>query len=264
MIAVGVAGALITVFGSVVGWIFVGQLASASDDSLAVTVRSLDAIDSTIDLADTVLVSTTQSVDALAGTLSAVSDSFANGTKAIDDIATLATTIGPTLQDASGTVRTLEGIGNDIDALLATLSSLPLAPEYNPSAGLGETLGKLADALETLPGQLDTTATSLTEFTGSADVLQQQLDDLAVSVQSISTDLGDSGALVEQYRSGIADARALAVSTNSDLNRGVVLMRILLILGGLVLLVGQIVPLWLGRTLLDTADATDRDVTPMP
>ena len=56
MIGVGVAGALIAVFGMVVGWIFVGQLANASDDSLEVTLQTLDAVDDTIDLADDVLV----------------------------------------------------------------------------------------------------------------------------------------------------------------------------------------------------------------
>ena len=34
MIALGVVGALVAMFGTVVGWVFVGQLANASDDSL--------------------------------------------------------------------------------------------------------------------------------------------------------------------------------------------------------------------------------------
>ena len=155
MIGVGVAGALIAVFGMVVGWIFVGQLASASDDSLEVTLQTLDAVDDTIDLADEVLVATSDGVAALASTLTAVSASFDTGTQAIDDIAGLAETIGPSLEDASGTVRTLEKIGGDIDALLVALSSLPVGPDYNPQAGLGDTLGTLADTLEELPGQLE-------------------------------------------------------------------------------------------------------------
>ena len=79
MIGVGIAGMLIAVFGMIVGWIFVGQLATASDDSLDVTLQSLDAIDDTIDLADDVLVSTADGITALAGTLTAVSGSFDAG-----------------------------------------------------------------------------------------------------------------------------------------------------------------------------------------
>ena len=254
MIGVGVAGMLIAVFGVVVGWIFVGQLADASDDTLEVTLQSLDAIDDTIDLADEVLGTSSDAVTALAGSLAAVSGSFDAATLAIDDIAGLATTVGPSLEDAGRTVRTLESIGGDIDSVLATLSSIPLAPDYNPDAGLGETLGQLAETLETLPGQLESTATSLTEFTGQADELQQQLDDLAASVGAISDDLSDTDALVEQYRVSVTDARALALSANNDLDTGVALMRILLVVGGITLLFGQIVPLWLGRSLLDDAD----------
>ncbi len=264
MIGVGVAGMVIAVFGMVVGWIFVGQLATASDDSLDVTLQSLDAIDDTIDLADDVLVSTADGITALAGTLTAVSGSFDAGTQAIDDIAGLATTIGPSLEDAGSTVRRLERIGGNIDSVLGALSNLPLAPDYDPSAGLGETFGQLADTLEALPGQLESTAGSLTEFTGSADELQQQLDELAGSVQSISDDLGDTGTLVDQYRTSVDDARRLALEANNDLDNGVVLMRILLVIGGITLLFGQVVPLWLGRSLLDDAEGSDAAVTAAP
>ena len=89
MIALGAVGVIVAVFGVVVGWIFVGQIATASDDSLEVTVQTLDAVDDTIDLAEEVLVSTVDSVDALAGTVTAVSASFQAGTAAIDDIATI-------------------------------------------------------------------------------------------------------------------------------------------------------------------------------
>ncbi len=257
MIGVGVVAMLMAVFGTIVGWIFVGQLATASDDTLEVTLQSLDAIDDTIDLADEVLGSSVDAVDALAGSLTAVSGSFDTGAQAIDDIAELATTIGPALEDAGRTVRRLENIGGNIDSVLAALSNLPLAPDYDPDTGLGDTFGDLAATLEALPGQLESTATSLTDFTDQADELQQQLDDLAASVGAISDDLDDTDVLVEQYRASVADARVLALDANDDLDTGVVLMRILLVVGGVTLLVGQIVPLWLGRSLLDDADVHD-------
>jgi hypothetical protein len=59
----------------------------------------------------------------------------------------------------------------------------------------------------------------------------------------------------------VADARALALSANDDLDTGVVLMRVLLVAGGITLLLGQVVPLWLGRSLLDDADEQDASNT---
>jgi methyl-accepting chemotaxis protein len=257
MIGLGVAGALVAVFGMIVGWVFVGQLADASDDTLEVTLQSLDAVDDTLDLADEVLGSSVEGIDALAASLTAVSGSFDAGTAAIDDIAGLADTIGPSIDTAAGTVRRLERIGDDIDSVLGALSNIPFGPDYNPSAGLGDTFGDLADTLEALPDQLASTSGNLTDFTASAGDLQQQLDVLADSVTAISADLADTPELIDQYRQSVADARALAVSTDNDLDTGVVLMRILLVVGGITLLLGQIVPLWLGRSLLDDADVHD-------
>ena len=71
---------------------------------------------------------------------------------------------------------------------------------------------------------------------------------------AIATDLDDTGSLVEQYRASVADARVLAGDTKNDLDLSVGLMRVLLVVGGITLLLGQVVPLWLGRSLLDDLD----------
>ncbi len=255
MISLGVVGAVVAVFGMIVGWVFVGQIATASDDSLEVTVQTLDAVDDTIDLAEEVLVSTVDAVDALAGTVSAISGSFETGTAAIDDIASLADTLGPSLADASDTVRTLERVGGQIDGVLGALSNLPIGPDYDPESGLGETFGRLADTLEELPGELESTSRSLTDFTDNAGELQAELDRFAGAVETIAIDLSDTGTLVDQYRASVADARSLAVDTKDDLDLSVALMRMLLVVGGTTLLLGQIVPFWLGRSLLDELDA---------
>lgn len=253
MIAVGVAGAVVAVAATVVGWAFVGQVATASNDSLELTGRTFDAIDDTIDLAEEVLDSTVGAVDALAGTLNTVSSSFDSGTAAIGDIAALSDTIGPSLTDAGTTVRSLERVGDQIDEALGVLSTLPFGPDYEPERGLGDTFARLADTLEELPGELASTSESLTAFTADADELRADIDRLAVSAGAIAGDLGDTGALVEQYRTNVADARAIAVATERDLDLSVGLLRALIVVGGALVLLGQVVPLWLGRSLLDAA-----------
>jgi methyl-accepting chemotaxis protein len=254
MIALGVVGAFVAVSGTIAGWVFVGDVASISDDSLDVTVQALDAVDDTIDLAEEVLISTVEAVDALSGTLRAVSGSFGSATTAIDEIASLADTLGPSLDDAGETVRTLEGIGGRIDDALGALSNLPFGPDYQSDDGLGETFGRLADTLEDLPPQLESTAASLTDFTGNAGELQSELDRFATAVGGIAVDLGDTSTLVDLYRASVADARALAVDSKDDLDLNVAVMRTLLVIGGATLLLAQVVPLWLGRSLLDELD----------
>ncbi len=253
MIVVGLVGVVLAIAGSVSGWLFVGQVSAATDDSLEVTIETLDAVDDTIDLADGVLGSTTDAVDALAGTLGAVSGSFDAGTAAIDDVAGLADTVGPSIDEAAVAVRRLESVGDDIDGVLGALSDIPFGPDYDPTAGLGETFGNVADALEPLPDELTTTAAGLTEFTDSAEELQDQLAELAASVQSVSNELSDSDELVGQYRTSVSDARSLATDTRNDLTGSAQLMRMFIVLGGITFAVSQIVPLWMGRSLLDAA-----------
>jgi hypothetical protein len=253
MLTVGLVGVVLAIAGTVSGWLFVGEVGTATDDSLEVTIEALDAVDDTIDLAAGVLGSTTDAVDALAGTLGAVSGSFDTGTAAIDDVAGLADTVGPSIAEAAGAVRRLESVGDDIDGVLGALSDIPFGPDYDPTAGLGETFGNVADALEPLPDELTTTAASLTGFTDSAEELQDELAELADSVQSVSNELSDSDALVGRYRTSVSDARSLATDTRNDLAGSAQLMRVFIVLGGITFAVSQIVPLWMGRSLLDAA-----------
>ncbi len=257
MIGLGVVGSLVAVFGTIVGWVFVGQLTDASDNTLEVTVQTLDAVDDTIDLAEEVLISTVDAVDSLAGTLESLSVSFESGTTAIDDVASLADTLVPSLTEVGDTVRTLERVGGQVDGALDALSNIPFAPDYDSDTGLAETFGRLADTLEELPEELSGTATSLNEFTASAGELQVELDRLTMSVGVVAADLANTAVLVDQYRTSVSDARDLAVETKSELDISVVLMRILLVTGGITLLLSQIVPLWLGRSLLDDRPSPD-------
>ncbi len=254
MIGVGVVGAILAVVGTITAWVFVGELHSATDESLAIAVRTLDAVDDTIDLADEVLASTIDAVDALAGTLGAVSGAFDAGTTAIDEVAALGETLVPSLEDAASATRSLANLGETIDGVLTSLSSLPVVPNYDPDSGLGDTFGRLAEAIEPIPEQLTTTASSLTDFTASASTLQTQLDALAESVASVGDDLADTDALVAQYRASVNDVRRLATDARDDLHTDVTWMRTLIVLGGITLLVGQIVPLWVGRWVLDGAE----------
>jgi ABC-type transporter Mla subunit MlaD len=156
-------------------------------------------------------------------------------------------------------VRSLERVGEDIDGVLDALSNIPFGPDYDPTAGLGETFAAVADALDPLPAQLDTTARSLTDFTDSAGELQAELDQLTASVNMVSADLADSDTLVGQYRTSVDDARLLAATTRSDLADNIRFMRVLIVIAGITFAVGQIVPLWNGRSLLDEA-STSADV----
>ncbi len=168
-----------------------------------------------------------------------------------------------TTESLDVTEQTLDSVDDTIDGVVRALSDIPFGPDCDPDDGLEETFGRLAESLEPVPGELETTAGGLTDFTDSAGDLQERLDELAASVRTVDDDLTTTtDDFVEQYRASVADARAVARRAGDDLDGTVTVLRVLLVIGGFSLLVGQIVPLWVGRELLVTR-AADTERAPI-
>lgn len=250
MIALSIAGVVIAVAGTIVGWRLVGDIRDATDDSLAVTIDSLDTVENTVDLSERVLTALSDTVDATESTLIAANDSFVAGSSVIGEVTELTGTVGPSLGEVARILRQLETVGSTIDGLLGDLSDIPFAPSYDPEQELGATIGSLADEVGQLPAQFDSTSADLAEFDRSVLDITTQLDDLANAVGEVRSGLTGTQLLITQYRQNVDDARIIALDTDADLDADVRLMRIVLVAGGFTLAFGQIVPLWLGLSLL--------------
>jgi hypothetical protein len=261
MVGVAVVGVVVALIGVVVGWQLVGQIDSTTSDTLDVSVESLDSLADTIELADEVLASTTESLDAVASTLTSVSSSFDSATGVLTEFSTFAETAGPTLADTTELVRELADIGTTVDEALGAVSSLPIGPDYDPEAGLGETLGSLADTLEPLSAQFTSTGDDIGRLTDDIATLRTDLAALNATVAQINDDLADTDVLLEQYRVNVAQARALAVATREDVQGDASWMRVLIVFAAINFAIGQIVPLWFGRELLHRARGTPVTVT---
>lgn len=253
MLGVAAIGVVVAIAGTLVGWVLLGRLDETSRESLEVSIESLDSIDDTIDLADTVLSSTTETLDAVEQSLGTVADSFDTTDAVLDDVAELAGLAGPALGDATTTIDDLAGIGVSIDAVLGDLGRIPLAPDYDPEAGFGETLGTLSDDLAPVAAALTDLSVSLDDSTATADLLQGDIRMLADRAATVTADLDRTETLLGQYRANVADARRLAERTRDDLDNDLRWMRVLLIIAGANFAVGQIVPYTIGRDRLRTS-----------
>jgi hypothetical protein len=257
MVGVAVVGVLVALIGSIVGWQLVGQIDSTTSDTLDVSVESLDTLAETIELADGVLTSTTASLDAVAATLTSVSSSFDSATGVLTEFDSFADTAGPTLEDTTELVRQLQDVGTTVDDALAAVSDLPIGLDYDPDAGLGATLGSLADTLEPLSAQFQSTSENIAVFTDDIATLRNDLDALTVTVTAIREELAGTDLLIDQYRVNVDRARTLALATREDVHGDVGWMRLLIVLAGINFAVGQLVPLWFGRELLHRARGTE-------
>ena len=254
MIGVAAIGVVVALTGSVVGWQLIGSLDDSSRQTLDVTIETIDSIEASLDLAAGVITATTESVDAAATSLDALDESFESATGVIGEIDDLTEVVGPALTDAGTTLRQLEGVGTGIDDILDDLSTIPFGPDYDPERGLGETIGDLATEIEALPAEFEQTSEDLDDFETDLADLQTEVSTLATAVGDVSAELDGSDDVIAAYRTNLADARSVAVETRDDLGGNVGLMRLILLIGGINLAVGQIVPLWLGRSLLVETD----------
>jgi hypothetical protein len=180
---------------------------------------------------------------------------------ALSEFSTFAETAGPALQDTTETLRELEDVGATVDQALAAVSNLPIGLDYDPEAGLGETIGSLADTLEPLSAQFTSTADEIGRLNEDIETLRTDLEALNVTVIEVNEELADTDVLIEEYRINIARARALAVATRDDVEGDAGWMRLLIVLASVNFAIGQIVPLWFGRELLHRARGTPVTVT---
>jgi ABC-type transporter Mla subunit MlaD len=255
MVGVAVVGVLVALTGALLGWHLVGELDETTRESLDVTVESLDSLGDTIDLADELVGSTVDALAAVGDSLEALSEAFDSGSGVITEVGSLAGTVAPALADTTTTLRDLEEVGAAIDEMLIGLSEVPFAPNYDPEAGLGETLATLADTLEPLSAEFASASADLETFTDDVAALRGTIATLGDTVEAVNTDLAGSAALIEEYRLRVERARALAETTRDDLDDDTAWMRFLILLGALNFAVGQIVPLWFGHELLERSRA---------
>lgn len=262
--AVAVLGAVISLAAAVVGWRVVGALDDVAVESTEVTADALIALEQTLELAADLVGSVDDTLVALEDGLDTTAGSLATGAEALTSVSQLAEDAAPALASATATLRRLEGVGTSIDQALQGLSSLPLAPDYDPDQAFGAAVGDLADDLEPLGDSFAATADDLRAVVASTDELESDLAALTEAVGAATTQLADSDRLIEDYRAAANRAGAVAEQASTDLGADLALLRALLVLGGLVFALGQAVPWLLARALLvdpPGPDVLDRPAT---
>lgn len=249
MMVAGVLGLVVALVGTFAGWRLAGNVSDTTGDSIEVTLESLASVEDTIDLSDQVLDAIRETVSATEASLRSVDRSLAAGSDVIGEVSRLTDTVGPSLADVERVLRQLEGVGGTIDDLLGDLSRVPFGPDYDPDQTLAETIGELADTVGELPDQFEATSSDLAEFDRSVESIGADLGELTASLGDVRTGLDDSDRLLDQYRANLIDARIIAENSRTDFDRDVGTIRFAIVVGGLALALGQLVPLWLGRRL---------------
>ena len=251
MIAVGVAGIVVSITSVIVGQSLIAQVRTSVDDSLQLTNEALSAVTDSIAVTKSTVDTVRTGMDSIETTLDTVGESLDGTTTAIDDSADF---LGGSLPDAldavNGVLPNIESVASSIDDALRVLERAPFGPDYNPVQPFDEAIGELSTAIGPLPEQLRTLSTDFAGLSESTGSISGQISVLADDIADLDTQLSEVSTLLDRYAATTADAQRLATDSRADLSDSARSTRILLWLLGAVFAAGQIVPIWLGIVLL--------------
>ncbi len=257
--SIAVAGVLVAIIGTIVIWVFLGDLQDTTNRSLLIGEQATVALNDTIDVAEQVLNAVDDGLTTVQSTLSTIDDVLQSTAGLADSTGSLAATLPASFDNIDTALATVQRLGETVDSTLSALSSLPFGPDYNPSVPFPQAVGDLRDALTPIGEQLTTISTELQDFASGSGDLTAQIDSLTSDVRRTRAALSGTDDLLTQYRQATTEAGQLAAETRDQLSGSVTRMRIVLVALGLLLALTQFVP-WTLAALIEDRRVEPRDV----
>ncbi|MDX1620843.1 MAG: hypothetical protein R3320_07630, partial [Nitriliruptorales bacterium] len=247
LLGIGVAGVVLAIVGTIVGWRLLAQLDGALESTLGATEVALDALDSSVALADV-------TVSRIEGTLESTGSSTADLGVAIEDaavsldgIAALSENeVADSLAAVERSLPALIDVASVIDTTLGALSRVPFGPEYDPDEPFDDSLREIQREMDGLPEGLREQASLIRDGRDSLRELGTGVEDLAEDLETMAGVLSAADALLDDYAAAADQARGAVDESVGTLDTQLTVARWLVVGLGLVLAVGQLVPVGAG------------------
>jgi ABC-type transporter Mla subunit MlaD len=257
--SIAIAGVLVAIIGTVVIWLFLGDLEDTTDRSLLIGEQATVTLNETIDVAEQVLSAVDDGLSTVQATLGTIDDVLQSTAGLADATGSLSATLPATFENIDAALATVQNLGETVDSTLSALSSLPFGPDYSPDVPFPDAIGNLRAALDPISQQLTTISTELQNFAAGSGDLNAEIDSLVADVERTRDALAGTDDLLAEYRQTTTEAGRLAAETRDNLSGSVLRMRIVLIALAFLLAVSQFVP-WTMATLIEDRRAQPRDV----
>ena len=244
----GLATALLSVVGLVLGLFLVHSLSSDFRSSVSVSQSAIDAISETIESVDDVAAGTSQSLSSASTSVSSVSSTVGATISAIEGVADfLDQELPETLESVRTAMPAAIQAANAVDATLRALSLFGV--DYDPDEPFGESLSRIETAIAALPDQLRTQSATLRLLIPSAAGLAEEADNLSVSIEGLTESLDGFTSLTGSYRVTLGEARTAIERTSESVGDRIWLIRIVIIVAGAAGVAVGIALMSMGRTL---------------
>lgn len=257
LMTLGVVGAVAALAATVVGVRFLGALDRALDQSTEVTATAVGTLGESVDVAQEVVGSLEQGLVDTESTTRGLVEGFRGAAAVLGSTADLTENeIATGLESVEGALPALIDVAAVVDTTLGALSSLPFGPDYDPPEPFDESLRSVRRQLAPLPAALREQADLVRESQASLAEVGDGAVAIADELRELRSSLADASDVLAEFARTAADVDDLVRRNREDLGAQLALSRGLLVVLGLVLAAGQVVPLGAGWWLRDPAGAS--------
>lgn len=251
MVGVGVVGVVVSVVASVVGLRLLIELDRALEESLGLTAQAVDALGSSVALAEDTVVVLEGSLQHTESTTRDLMTAFEDAEAVLGATADLSEDqIAGSLAAVEQALPALVEVGAVIDRTLSALNAVPFGPDYRPDEPFDDSLRAIQRDMEGLPADLRQQAALIRDGADSLGAVREGTGALADDVGTLHATLGSALDILRDYSATASEAGDLISDSDVTLGRHLAVARVLVVLLGASLLAGQAVPLGIGWLLL--------------
>ena len=251
LISVGVVSMIASLAGAALGWRVIADLETTLDDTLELTAGALEALDASVAVAQQALEDADRALTDTQSTTGELADALERGGELFDSTATLTEEqVAGGIESVQDTLPALIDVAGVIDTTLTALALVPFGPEYDPDESFDDSLRALQTELEDLPDDLRAQSELIRQAGSDLDQVGTGTRDIADSLAGLQETMGGSADLLGEYRDTTRDAQALTADSRTGLAGQLTVARVLVIVLGIGVAAGQLVPLGAGWLLL--------------
>jgi hypothetical protein len=259
-VAIATVGVVVTLVATVVGLRLLGSLDRALSDSVGVAAEAIDALGATVELAGETTTRLTVTLRRTATTTRDLSAALSDAEGVLRATADISEDqVAGSVAGVEDALPALVQVAAVIDRTLSALSSIPFGPDYDPEEPLDASLRTIQAELDGLPEALREQAELIRDASRDLRTARVGTTAIADDLDGLVTTLERSTDLIAQYEATAGEARGLVAA--EDLSGQLVAARVLLLILGVTVALGQLLPLGAGWLLLrpDAARAFLRD-----
>jgi len=255
LLAVGVVGLVLSLVASIAGWLLVDAAVDSVSDTLSLTDDALVSLGDTIDVAAEALEASSSGMEALqlaVADLDTALDTTADVLVEFDSI--LAETVPEgidALQGPLGTLATTTGVLTDV------LSGLSLfGIDFRPDTAPDESITDIRTQLTELSTQLRRPEARLSRVAEDLNNVAKDLATVETQLAELVGSVTDAGNILDDYQATTDEALQLVGAAQADLDQRRLLARVLVVVVAALFVVGQTVPILLGRRMIARGESS--------